>query len=158
MPGEQLATALSTALGSATLAVQGVNNYTASLNGNYATGGCPAAEAKAWATTLTQAATKCPNAQIVVAGYSEGAAMVHRALEDMTTSVVTNHIAAAVTFGDTQKKQDGGVIPNIAASKTKIFCNKGDLVCFGTLTITSAHLDYLSSVDPAVTFIQSVLS
>lgn len=157
MPGQQLATALSTALGSSVLAVQGVNNYTASVEGNLASGGCPASEAAAWTAKLTEAASKCPDAQLVVAGYSQGAAMVHRAIENLSSSVVA-HIAAAVTFGDTQKKQDGGVIPNIAVKKTDIFCNKGDLVCFGTLIITSAHTDYTSSVAPAVTFIQSVLA
>lgn len=155
MPGQQFATALSNALGTATLAVQGIN-YSAGLAGNFEDGGCPADEAAAMTTLLTQAATKCPNAKLVVAGYSQGAAMVHRSIEGASTATVS-HIAAAVTFGDTQKAQDGGVIPNIAVSKTKIYCNTGDLVCQGTLIITSAHTDYLSSVNPAVAFVQTLL-
>ncbi|KAI1851250.1 hypothetical protein JX265_001634 [Neoarthrinium moseri] len=152
MPGQQLATALSNALGTR-LAVQGIS-YSASLTGNLASGGCPASEAASMTTLLTQAASKCPNAKLVVAGYSQGAAMVHRSIEKASSSVVAK-IAAAVTFGDTQKKQDGGAIPNISASKTKIFCNNGDRVCEGTLIITDAHTDYTSSVSPAVSFIQS---
>ncbi|KAI0130547.1 cutinase [Xylariales sp. AK1849] len=152
---EQLATALSSAVGT-TLSVQGID-YSASLEGNLDDGGCPAKEAAAMTTLITQAATKCPNAQLVVAGYSQGAAMVHRSIEGASTAVVAK-IAAAVTFGDTQKEQDGGKIPNIAVSKTKIYCNQGDDVCLGTLQITSAHLNYLSSVAPAVTFITGKLS
>ncbi|KAI1852260.1 hypothetical protein JX265_006309 [Neoarthrinium moseri] len=155
MPGQQLATQLSTALGTASLAVQGIN-YAASLSGNTASGGCPAKDATAMTQLLTNATQACPNSQLVVAGYSQGAAMVHRSIEKASTAVVSK-IAAAVTFGDTQKAQDGGKIPNIAVSKTKIYCNEGDKVCLGTLDITSAHLNYRPSVPPAVEFIQGLL-
>ncbi|KAK9802168.1 putative cutinase [Seiridium cardinale] len=154
MPGQQFATALSNAVGT-DLAVQGIN-YSATLEGNFEDGGCPADEAAAMTTLLNQAATKCPSAKIVVAGYSQGAAMVHRSIESATATTVSR-IAAAVTFGDTQKAQDGGVIPNIAKAKTKIYCNQGDLVCQGTLIITGNHLDYTSSVNPAVQFVQTLL-
>ncbi|KAH8648406.1 cutinase [Xylariales sp. PMI_506] len=155
MPGQQLATQLSTAIGTANLHAQGIN-YPASLEGNYASGGCPEAQALAMTKLITQAATSCPNAKLIVAGYSQGSAMVHRSIEAASAAVV-EHIAAAVTFGDTQCQQDGGKIPNIPVGKTKIFCNKGDLVCNGTLDITSAHLNYLPSVPSAVTFIKSLL-
>ncbi|KAH6646058.1 cutinase [Truncatella angustata] len=154
MPGQQFATALSNAIGT-DFAAQGIS-YSASLVGNLASGGCPADEAEDMAVLITQAATKCPSAKLVVAGYSQGAAMVHRSIEQLSAATVAK-IAAAVTFGDTQKQQDGGKIPNIAVAKTKIYCNSGDLVCQGTLIITSAHGDYTSSVNPAVTFIKTLL-
>ncbi|ETS77707.1 hypothetical protein PFICI_09769 [Pestalotiopsis fici W106-1] len=154
MPGQQLATALSNAVGT-NFAAQGIN-YSASLLGNLNSGGCPPTEAAEMTSLLNAAASACPSSKLVVAGYSQGAAMVHRAIEDATATTVSR-IAAAVTFGDTQKAQDGGKIPNIATSKTKIYCNTGDLVCEGTLIITSAHTDYLSSVNPAVQFITSLL-
>lgn len=154
MPGQQFATALSNAIGT-DLAVQGIN-YSAGLGGNFEEGGCPPEEAAEMTALLTKAATSCPNAKLVVAGYSQGAAMVHRSIEAAPAATVAK-IAAAVTFGDTQKAQDGGKIPNIAVAKTKIYCNSGDLVCQGTLIITGAHTDYLSSVNPAVAFIKTLL-
>lgn len=151
MPGQQLATAVSAYYGTK-LYVQGVE-YPASIDGNFEDGRCPAAYAKKWGTQLTQAVTKCPDAAIVIAGYSQGAAMVHAALKTLTATTVS-HIAAAVTFGDTYYQQDGNMIPNIAASKTKVFCNTGDLVCNGTLDITAAHTNYKPSVPSGAAFIK----
>jgi cutinase len=151
MPGQQLATAVSGVYGTK-LYVQGID-YPATLEGNEDPGRCPAAYAKKMGTLITSASTACPKAALVVAGYSQGAAMVHASIKTLTTTTVT-HIAAAVTFGDTYFQQDGNIIPNIPAEKTKIFCNKGDLVCNGTLDITSAHTNYKPSVAPATTFIQ----
>lgn len=128
------------ALGAANVAGQGVP-YSASLLGNLNAGGAPAAESKAFAAQITAATTKCPKAKIFVAGYSQGAALVHRAVEQLPAAVKAK-IAAAVTFGDTQKKQDGGRIPTFDTAKTLIICRDGDKVCEGTLTITSAHQDY----------------
>lgn len=151
MPGQQLATAVSAYYGTS-LYVQGVE-YPATLEGNFEDGRCPAAYAQKWGTQLTQAVTKCPDSVIVIAGYSQGAAMVHAALKTLTAATVS-HIAAAVTFGDTYYQQDGNKIPNIAATKTKVFCNKGDLVCNGTLDITSAHTNYKPSVPSGAAFIK----
>ncbi|KAK6071413.1 cutinase precursor [Seiridium cupressi] len=151
MPGQQLATAVSAYYGTK-LYVQGVD-YPASLEGNTEPGRCPAAYAKKWGTQLTQAATKCPDAVIVIAGYSQGAAMVHAALKTLTATTASR-IAAAVTFGDTYYQQDGNKIPVLDASKTKVFCNKGDLVCNGTLDITAAHTNYKPSVPSGAAFIK----
>jgi len=103
---------------------------------------------------LSGAASKCPSSKLVVSGYSQGAALVHAAVEQLS-STVRARIYAAVTFGDTQKQQDGGKIPNYDASRTLILCNDGDLVCEGTLVVTSAHLSYTSKVPTAVSFIVS---
>ncbi|KAK8069889.1 cutinase [Apiospora phragmitis] len=153
MPGPALANALKSALGDARVAAQGVA-YSASLLGNLNSGGAPASEAQSMATLIGQVASKCPSASIVIAGYSQGAAMVHRAAEKLTTAARAR-VAAAVTFGDTQKAQDNGRVPTIDAGRTRIFCNSGDRVCEGTLIITGAHSDYTSSVAPAVSFIMS---
>ncbi|KAH9896211.1 carbohydrate esterase family 5 protein [Xylariomycetidae sp. FL2044] len=153
MPGPQTVDALKAALGSSSVAAQGVD-YDAALLTNILSGGCSASEAADMTALITQAATKCPSSKIAVSGYSQGAAMVHRSVEQLSTSVKAK-VAAAVTFGDTQKKQDGSKIPNFDASKTLILCNSGDKVCEGTLQITSAHLDYTGSVDDAVDFIVS---
>ncbi|GAW15288.1 hypothetical protein ANO14919_046970 [Xylariales sp. No.14919] len=154
-PGPQTADVLISALGTTKVAIQGVT-YGAALLSNLLPGGCNAAEAKDFATLLSSAATSCPSSKLVVSGYSQGAALVHAAVEQLTSSVRAR-IFAAVTYGDTQNQQDGGKIPNFDTSKTLILCNDGDLVCEGTLIITSAHLDYAPSVPAGVSFIISKL-
>lgn len=47
------------------------------------------------------AVKQCPNAQLVVGGYSQGAALTHRAVEDRSAAVKAK-IAAAILFGDTR--------------------------------------------------------
>lgn len=105
---------------------------------------------------LEQANSECPDSMVVVAGYSQGAALTHRAVEDQSDAV-KDQIVAAVTYGDTQNEQDDGQIPNFPTDKTLIICNDGDLVCEGTLQIRAAHLAYGSRVDEAVDFMVSKL-
>ncbi|KAF2971506.1 hypothetical protein GQX73_g2093 [Xylaria multiplex] len=155
-PGPQTADRLISALGTTKVAIQGVK-YSAALLNNLLPGGCNPAEAKVFATMLSGAATSCPSSKLIVSGYSQGAALVHAAVEQLTSSVRAR-IFAAVTYGDTQKKQDGGKIPNFDSGKTLILCNIGDLLCQGTLIVTAAHLDYTSSVPSGVSFIMSKLS
>lgn len=104
------------------------------------------------ATLIKQAATQCPDAQVVVSGYSQGAAMVHRSVEQLDAAT-RGRIAAGVTYGDTQKQQDDEGIPGLAADRTHIICHDGDLVCEGTLVITGAHLGYENEAPEAVEFI-----
>lgn len=84
--------------------------------------------------------------------FSQGAALVHRAVENLAQSV-KDKIVGVVTFGDTQNLQDNGQIPNFPASKVLVICNTGDLVCAGTLTILEPHLDYVRRVPEAVAFL-----
>lgn len=137
------------------MAAQGVE-YPADLLDNLKTGGCDPDDAKNMAALITQAATDCPGSQLVVSGFSQGAAMVHRSVEQLSQSVVAR-IAAGVTYGDTQKAQDDARIPGLAADKTHIICHDGDLVCEGTLIITDAHDGYENDAPEAVEFITSKL-
>jgi cutinase len=82
---------------------------------------------------------------------SQGAALCHRAIEDLSTSV-KNRIKAVVTYGDTRNQQDNGQIPNFPRDKVLVICNSGDAVCRGTLTILPAHLDYVRRVPEALAF------
>ncbi|KAK9420678.1 putative Cutinase [Seiridium unicorne] len=155
-PGPQLVSQLKAALGDDVVAAQGIN-YPAVLVDNLYTERTNPEYPPEMAANITLAATQCPDAQLVVSGYSQGAAMVHDSVSTLSDAVKAQ-IAAAVTFGDTLKEQDGGQIPNFDPSKTLIICNTGDEVCNGTLIITSAHLDYSGSVPEAVSFIQSKLA
>lgn len=153
MPGEDLYTAIKASLGATRVAVQGVT-YTADLLDNLLPGGCNANEAASMTALITQVSTTCPSAKIIVSGYSLGAAMTHASIKGASTAVKAR-IVAAVTFGDTRNQQDGEAIPGFDAAKTLIICNTGDLVCEGTLIITSAHTDYTSTVPTAVAFMKS---
>jgi cutinase len=141
------------ALGASKVAVQGVN-YDAQVAHGTLPEGVDAAAAANMATLITNVASTCPSAKIVVSGYSQGAAMVHASIKRLTTAVQAR-VNAAVTFGDTRNQQDDGTIPGISAARTLIICNDGDLVCDGTLTITSAHLAYGPRVPEAVSFMVS---
>ncbi|KAH8200149.1 hypothetical protein TruAng_005661 [Truncatella angustata] len=156
MPGPDLVSQLKSALGDSVIAAQGVN-YPAALLDNLLPDRTNLVYADELAANITSAASQCPDAQFVVSGYSQGAAVVHGAIPGLSDAVKAR-IAAAVTFGDTMNEQDGGQIPEFDTSKTLIICNDGDLVCNGSLIITSAHLDYTGSVPTAAGFIESKIA
>lgn len=97
-------------------------------------------------------ADKCPDSVIVSGGYSQGAAMNHRAIEELPAAI-QDRIAGVVLYGDTQNKQDNGRINNFPAEKVKIICQPGDLICEGSLVILPAHLTYPTRVGDAVEFL-----
>ncbi|KAI8949766.1 carbohydrate esterase family 5 protein [Xylaria longipes] len=150
-PGPQTIDQLKAKLGEITVAAQGLE-YPASLLDNLRAEGCDPDDAENFADLITKAATDCPSSKLVISGYSQGAALVHAAAKQLTAAVAAK-VAAAVTYGDTRKKQDGGVIPKIDASRGLILCHDGDLVCQGSLIITDAHHDYDDLAPTAVSFI-----
>lgn len=85
------------------------------------------------------AATKsaCPSSRIILSGYSQGAMVVHNALERQ--GVNSADIAGAVLFGDPLLRR--GSVGSLPANKVKQFCASGDAVCEGGgFGITPAHL------------------
>jgi cutinase len=151
--GPPTSNGIKSAFGVSNVAAEGID-YAALLSTNFLPGGADLAGIREMKDLLNDAATRCPSSKLVVAGYSQGAALVHRAVEDLSQSV-KDRIVAAVTYGDTQYLQDAGRIPNFPREKTLIICNVGDAVCAGTLTILPAHLAYTSRVSEAVTFINA---
>lgn len=97
-------------------------------------------------------AQKCPDSVIVAGGYSQGAAVNHRAIEELDTTV-KDQIAGVVLYGDTQKRQDNDQIPNFPADKVKIICQIGDAVCRGQLLVLPAHLTYGARADEGIDFL-----
>ncbi|EPE28051.1 alpha/beta-Hydrolase [Glarea lozoyensis ATCC 20868] len=142
---------LKDAFGAASVAVEGTD-YPAGLGTNALPGGADPVGIRDMRDGINAAATQCPNSIIAVGGYSQGAAVVHRAVENLSASV-KDKIAAAITYGDTQNLQDRGQIPNFPPEKTLVICNTGDAVCRGTLTILAPHLDYVRRVPEAVQFL-----
>lgn len=102
--------------------------------------------------TLNSMAKKCPDSVIVAGGYSQGAAVNHRAIESLDQSV-KDQIAGVVLYGDTQKMQDNNQISNFPADKVKIICQPGDAVCLGQLIVLPAHLTYGARADEGVEFL-----
>jgi hypothetical protein len=88
--------------------VQGID-YPALLSTNFLPGGADLGGIATMRTLLTRAASQCPNSKLLAGGYSQGAALTHRAIEDLPQSV-KDRIVGVVTFGDTQNLQDRGQI------------------------------------------------
>ena len=94
---------LKTNFGANAVATEGIN-YAAALAPNALPGGTDAASKQAMQQVLNAMASQCPDSVIVAGGYSQGAAVNHRAIESLDPAV-QNQIAGVVTFGDTQKAQ-----------------------------------------------------
>ncbi|TQN68769.1 putative cutinase 1 [Colletotrichum shisoi] len=138
------------------VAVEGVD-YAAGLGTNTVPGGADPRGIAEMKRLIAQATADCPDSMLVVGGYSQGAALTHRAVEDLPQAQ-KDQIVAAFTFGDTQNLQDGGRIPNFPPEDTKIICAAGDAVCRGTLTILPAHLSYGRNAGEMADFISQKLT
>ncbi|KAI1491415.1 carbohydrate esterase family 5 protein [Biscogniauxia mediterranea] len=152
--GPPMSDGLKAAFGVENVATQGVDYY-GFLETNFYPGGAPPWGIYDMQVLLTTAAA-CPDSKIVAGGYSQGAALTHRAIEGLGQSV-KDKIAAVVTFGDTQTLQDGGRIRGFPPDRTLIICNVGDIVCTGTLYTYPVHYDYLKWVPAAVAFLAQKL-
>ncbi|PVH88783.1 carbohydrate esterase family 5 protein [Cadophora sp. DSE1049] len=141
--------ALRAKVGSAALAVQGVNDYKASIAG-YLAGG----DGKGSVNMATQIATAfktCPNTKLVVSGYSQGGQLVHNALASLPAATAA-WVSKVVIFGD---PNNGTAIPNVAASKVITFCHKGDNICVDGLRVLQQHLTYGLDARNAAIFVVS---
>ncbi|TKX25205.1 cutinase-like protein 3 [Elsinoe australis] len=127
------------------VALQGVS-YPASAAGNANLGqdGGPT-----MAKLANQALSQCPGTKVVLSGYSQGAMVVHNAVQK--SGFAAGNVAAAVLFGDPLLRQSVGSVP---AAKVKEYCASGDGVCqTGTFSISAAHLSYGSDASAAADFI-----
>jgi len=137
------------------IAIEGVT-YGAGIGGNLTPGGGDPAGIADAKRLYNLAASKCPNTIIIGGGYSQGAAITHRAVESLPEQT-KKRIAAIVLYGDTKYKQDGGMIKRFPPEKVKTFCNGfGDLksksadgVCDGKLNVNFGHLSYGSTFSTA---------
>ncbi|KAI0502744.1 cutinase [Xylaria bambusicola] len=152
--GPGVATQLKRRVGSQRVAVQGVD-YAALVSTNFLPGGTDAISEAEMKRLFNLADTRCPDSQIVVGGYSQGGAVVHRAMEDLSQNV-RNKVQAVVLFGDTQKRIDRDQVPGFPTEKTKFFCAGGlDQVCNGVLNaaVLAPHLSYGSVAVEAGNFL-----
>ncbi|KAI6711921.1 cutinase 1 [Diplocarpon mali] len=149
-PGPPTAQGLKNIFGCREVAVEGVD-YAALLASNWLPGGTDPGEARELHDLFVDAATRCPRSILLGGGYSQGAALTHRAVEKLP-AWVRARIAAIVLYGDTQNLKDSGRIPNFPEARTLIICNPGDVICAGNLTITYAHIEYVPRVPEALSF------
>ncbi|KAH9224558.1 putative cutinase, partial [Leptodontidium sp. 2 PMI_412] len=141
--------ALKARVGSAALAVQGVNEYKASIAG-YLAGGDVNGSAN-MATQIATAFTTCPNTKLVVSGYSQGGQLVHNALASLPAATAA-WVSKVVIFGD---PNNGTAIPNVAASEVMTVCHEGDNICVDGLRVLQQHLTYGLDARNAAAFVVS---
>lgn len=160
--GPAFANALKQQLGEDKVAVQGVD-YAADAGGiaTEVTGG---AGTQAMVADVQKAVQKCPDTQIVISGYSQGAMLVHNTANKLSADQA-GKVKAAVTFGDPFKSQ---ALKNVPEGAFKTFCATSDPVCgaggVGAIggassggsssTSTSGHLGYGSDAGTAATFVK----
>ncbi|KAK4184633.1 putative cutinase 1 [Podospora australis] len=149
--GPALSNGLKSYFGAQNVATQGVN-YQGLIETNYNWGGGALDGIYLMQQLLTTAATYCPQSKIVAAGYSQGAAITHRAIESLPL-IIKARIAGVVTFGDTQTLQDGLRIREFPLEKTLIICNTGDVICAGYMWVVPVHFYYLQRVPEGLAFL-----
>jgi len=86
---------------------------------------------------INQAAQKCPDSDIYLSGYSQGAMVVRNGLAYANPEAKT-HVKGVVTFGD---PFSGSPIKGWNGP-IKVLCNSGDTVCGGNFEIAASHLSY----------------
>lgn len=158
IPGPPTCSGLKQAMGAANVACQGVgaeDGYAAALAPNFQPKNTDDQSIAAATKIMNMAMTKCPQSTIVMAGYSQGSAVVDNAIQAMPAAS-QQKIAGVVLFGYTRNAQDKAQIPGYPKAQTKIFCATGDLVCDNTLTITAAHLSYAANAPEASKFLATM--
>ena len=96
---------------------------------------------------------QCPDTTLVVSGYSQGAQVVHNALEILTRDeAATNFISSVVTFGDPDHKLPFGDVPD---DKVSVVCHKGDKICLNESGILLPHLTYCHNVAVEAAFVKA---
>nr|Q9Y7G8.1 RecName: Full=Cutinase pbc1; AltName: Full=Cutin hydrolase; Flags: Precursor [Pyrenopeziza brassicae]CAB40372.1 cutinase [Pyrenopeziza brassicae] len=137
--------ALEVMMGAGAVSVQGVE-YGASIEG-FLQGGDPAGSA-AMAGIVEGTVQNCPNAKIVMSGYSQGGQLVHNAAAMLPAATMAK-ISSLVIFGD---PNDGKPIANADPSKVMVVCHPGHNICDGRDLVLVEHLTYSRDAVEAATF------
>ncbi|RPB01737.1 cutinase [Choiromyces venosus 120613-1] len=127
--------------------VQGVNNYPADT-ARYIAGGSRTG-ARYMADMVPRAATQCPNAKIVLSGYSQGAQVTHLPADLIPTNLYAR-VAAIILFED---PYNGGSFPGSLNNNVRTFRAFGDLICEGLPIVLPAHSEYVVKVSEAAAYV-----
>jgi len=142
--------ALTSAAGTSSIfTFQGVNDYSASVDG-YIEGGDPKGSAE-MAAEISQAYSSCPNTKLVASGYSQGGQIVHNSIA-LLPAATAEWISKVVIFGD---PDNGTAIANVAASKVDTYCHTDDNICVNGDLVLPAHLTYAENAAAAAAFVLS---
>lgn len=101
--GPDTSNELKRTFGSSNVATEGID-YAADLAPNFLPGGTDTASKQLMQNMINSMASRCPDSIIVTGGYSQGAAVNHRAIEGLSSSV-KDRIAGVILYGDTQRLQ-----------------------------------------------------
>jgi len=132
--------ALSGQLDSNKWTVVGVN-YDNSFDNDYCLGLPGGVSARA---VLRNVISQCPNSNIAMSGYSQGAMVVRNALARAPIADVQK-VTNVVTFGD----PFSGAKIGQYTGPLHVFCMTGDGVCNGQLDVSFTHLSYFVDITPA---------
>jgi len=104
---------------------------------------------------IKQAVRECPGSRVFLVGYSQGAQIVHNALDE-TSSSDAEHISGIVVFGDPYHaiSVQAKPFPSNLQNKVLSIANHGDMITKGIADPTGAHLDYTRRVPEAVAWIK----
>ncbi|MEV6774377.1 cutinase family protein [Nocardia sp. NPDC051030] len=110
---------------------------------------------------LVDQAAACPDQRFIVAGYSQGALVVHTALGTSLADMVpgaahlppelNDRIAAVLLFGD-PLRLFGAQVPGPYQAHTGSWCNNGDPICQLGGLHPLAHIAYGDSITNAALF------
>ncbi|GAM89594.1 hypothetical protein ANO11243_076330 [Dothideomycetidae sp. 11243] len=118
---------------------------------------------------LTSMSQACSGQKFVLVGYSQGADVVHKAAQQLSTSLYPS-IIALVQYGDPNNRGVGQVnplggstfsaLPAILANRTCENCRSTDPVCTNNATDFTGHLLYYDPVyiNNSVSYIQQQLA
>ncbi|KAF3407627.1 hypothetical protein DPV78_001033 [Talaromyces pinophilus] len=144
--GPPLVWALQDVVGTSGLVIQGVNDYSASVDG-YLEGGDPSGSSN-MASLISKAHSSCPNTKLIAAGYSQGCQVTHNAISQLDATTAA-WIDKVLLFGD---PDDGQAIPNVDSAKVYTVCHSGDDICLNGDLILVPHLTYAENVVAAAAF------
>ncbi|WP_458317031.1 cutinase family protein [Mycolicibacterium brisbanense] len=111
----------------------------------------PTAGADAARALIESTAASCPNTKIVLGGYSQGAAVIELATNEMSPQTA-DHVAASALFGTPRTSFSGmlagGPLPTLAlpyAANSIDQCNQADPICWEGGWDMGAHVSYVQS-------------
>jgi cutinase len=84
---------------------------------------------------------------------------MHGVVGQLPTNV-KRRVVGGVLFGDTMYDKNDGRIPDYPKGDVKIFCDRDDRLCSGSLSMSNAHFVYLvnDDVSKALQFLQGKIS
>jgi cutinase len=139
------------------VACQGIGGaYEATLEANLEPKGTDDQSVNEAKKVIMTAMSNCPTARVVMAGYSQGSAVISQAVQDMPPDMKAR-VDGIAFYGYTKNQQTMGMLPGYPPEKLKVFCRADDGVYDGALLVTPGHLAYVQdgSVDEGALFLMS---